>query len=520
MRVTQHSSRGNKNEKGAFGTRHNDRNKIGEAKNIDKTKTADNFVWKYTDNDTTLADKTFTFDEAELKFYNEHFSDVLNSSNESYLKARHKEKVRTMDEWRRDKKHAPEEIILQLGKVGDCPDKLVLKEVIKEYINKLEEFNKKHNNPFTILDYALHQDELGAPHIHLRRVWHYYNEEKNRLEVGQEKALAAAGIPLPSPDKKPGRYNNRKMVFDKYMRTNFVSLAKDYGLEIETKPLPKEEVGLTLEERISKNERTREEKTLELKNREDKIANDEIKISKEKEYLEEAHEEIATWEKDKNITDKFMQQFDFDTNKEILKDSMLSNFDSPEKLKNNCPLQNKGFSKESPFEYACRLIKTVWKGTKKRVHNFQEKYKIIKETVETLYQENLELKRNLKLQEQEHEKDLEEQKQNYENYIYGEKKKTKNNGIYKIGKSIGLIDYANMFCSLDKKTIVNIYNEMKERNIDNVQELLNADFDITRPTEKFLARHFKRGMEIAVEIEAENKKIQKQQKAERSGWSR
>lgn len=286
MRVTQHSSRGNKNEKGAFGTRHNDRNKIGEAKNIDKTKTAGNLVWKYTDGDPTLAGQTFTIDEAELKFYNDHFSEVLNSTNESYLKARHKEKVRTMDEWRRDKKHAPEEIILQLGKVGDCPHKSVFGEIAGAYFRKLTEYCKKLNNPFTILDFALHQDELGAPHIHLRRVWHYYNEEKNRLEVGQEKALAAAGIPLPSPDKKPGRYNNRKMVFDKYMRTIFVSLAKEYGLEIETKPLPKEEVGLTLEERILRNEREREEKELELAKEKQKLAAEKERVTSKEEQAD------------------------------------------------------------------------------------------------------------------------------------------------------------------------------------------------------------------------------------------
>ena len=521
MRVTQHSSRGNKHEKGAFGTRHNDRNKIGEAKNIDKIKTANNVVWKYTDNDPTLAGQTFTIDEAELKFYKDHFSEVLNSTNESYLKARHKEKVRTMDEWRRDKKHAPEEIILQLGKIEDCPHKLVLEKITEAYLNKLDEFNKKHNNPFTILDYALHQDELGAPHIHLRRVWHYYNEEKNRMEVGQEKALTAAGIPLPHPDKKPGRYNNRKMVFDKYMRTIFISIAaKDFGLEIETTPLPKEEVGLTLEERISKNERTREEKTLELENRENKIASDEIKISKEKKYLEEAHEEIATWETVKNKTDEFMQKFDFDTNNEILKDSWLSNFDSPEKLKNTCPLQNKGFSKETPFEYANRLIKFIWKETKQRVKKFQEKYNNLYETVKTLYQEKLELKRNLKLQEQEHKKALEKQKKEYENFIYGEKTIIKKNGISKIKQSIGLINFANMFFSLDKKTIVNIYNEMEKRNIDNVEDLIKADSDNIPSTKKFLARHFKKAMELAVEVEAENKKLQKQQNVEHSGRSR
>ena len=48
-----------------------------------------------------------------------------------------------------------------------------------------------------------------------------------------EKALALMGIPLPPPDKPPGRYNNRKITFDAMNRLMLIEIAKAHGLDIE-----------------------------------------------------------------------------------------------------------------------------------------------------------------------------------------------------------------------------------------------------------------------------------------------
>ena len=47
---------------------------------------------------------------------------------------------------------------------------------------------------------ALHVDEEGAPHIHMRRAW-IYRDENGIESIAQSKTLQAAGIPLPHPEQ-------------------------------------------------------------------------------------------------------------------------------------------------------------------------------------------------------------------------------------------------------------------------------------------------------------------------------
>ena len=53
------------------------------------------------------------------------------------------------------------------------------------------------------------------------------------IEPKQEKALEALGIPLPFPEKKPGRQNNRKITFDSICRELLLSICEEHGLEVE-----------------------------------------------------------------------------------------------------------------------------------------------------------------------------------------------------------------------------------------------------------------------------------------------
>lgn len=94
----------------------------------------------------------------------------------------------------------------------------------------------------------MHQDEQGAPHFHIRRVWYYRDYEKHFCTTGQEEALRRTSLKLPNPEKKEGKKNNRKISFDKMCREKMIEIARKHGMAIEDKPKPKEEVGLTLEE--------------------------------------------------------------------------------------------------------------------------------------------------------------------------------------------------------------------------------------------------------------------------------
>lgn len=480
MRVTQHSGRKHRTGK-AYSTKHNDRNFSSKADNIDREKTADNIVWTWYDKFETKEDGTplHSIDEVELVFYQERYGKQLAATNEKYIKARHKERVKSMDEWRKQIKHAPEEVITQIGKMNDHPDLDLFTKCFQEYLRELEKWNLEHGDVMHILDWSLHQDEIGAPHTHIRRVWDYYNPKTKQFELGQEKALEAAGVPLPHPDKAPGRFNNRKMTFDAEMRTVWQNICKENGLEIETIPLPKNEVGMSLDQKIRQNEEARRQKEIEaeqilkeaeekkkalakeqeefeqqkeienkeieeareeLKNKDaeaQKILDRETSVKEKEEEIKDAHKEIEAWEEDKKKTDEYMKQFDFDANKEILKDSQIKILSTPEQMEENFPLEKTGtFTKETHFEYGNRIVKHLWNWAKKRVQDFQTKYNELKGAVKNLFKENLELKKRNSELEKENKKISESI-----NSIVAEKVRQQSSGIIENAKKEALKEH-------------------------------------------------------------------------------
>ena len=133
-----------------------------------------------------------------------------------------------MDDLLADARICPEETIYQIGKEGDCPPPEVLLVVIQEFMDCIQERFGSHVH---VLDWALHLDET-SPHIHARQVFDIENRY-GEIEPKQEKALEALGIPLPYPDKKPGRQNNRKITFDSICRELLLNICEEHGLEVE-----------------------------------------------------------------------------------------------------------------------------------------------------------------------------------------------------------------------------------------------------------------------------------------------
>lgn len=152
-----------------------------------------------------------------------------------------------MDEWRKKTMHAPEEQLIQIGNIENCPDVETSLQCFNEYLGWLNDWNDEHGNPFFILNWAMHQDEMGAPHVHLRRAWPYLDEETGLTTTDQTKALLKAGILPPDPEKKISKKNNPKTTFDKICREKWIFIARSHGLEIEDTPKPRDEVGKTLE---------------------------------------------------------------------------------------------------------------------------------------------------------------------------------------------------------------------------------------------------------------------------------
>lgn len=235
MRATIHNGR--TSHLGAFTPKHNDRNfDINHAEHIDPERVKNNRYWNWTG-------KEITFEAAEQAFYEKYIRKHLDAQNARYRAQRHAERAKTMDEYRRSPQTCPEEVILQIGKLGDTIPADMMARIIQEQIN----WEQKTFPGVKVLDVALHMDEQGAPHIHERRAW-VYTDKAGNLAISQNKSLEQMGVELPNPNKPRSRFNNRKMSFSRMCREHLLQICREHGLEIEEIPQEKSRSGRTLED--------------------------------------------------------------------------------------------------------------------------------------------------------------------------------------------------------------------------------------------------------------------------------
>lgn len=236
MRATIHNGRTGKD--GAYNTKHNDRQfDIRNAEHIDPERVKNNRYWNWTGNPET------TFEAAERAFYEKHIRRHLDAQNARYRAQRHAERAKTMDEYRKSPQTCPEEVILQIGKLGDTIPADMMARIIQEQIN----WEQQQFPGVKVLDVALHMDEQGAPHIHERRAWIYTDKDGN-LAISQNRSLEQMGVELPNPDKPRSRFNNRKQVFSRMCREHLLQICREHGLKIEEIPQEKSKSGRTLED--------------------------------------------------------------------------------------------------------------------------------------------------------------------------------------------------------------------------------------------------------------------------------
>lgn len=233
-RTTLHNGRKNKQGQ-AYSPKHNDRKfDLDKAEHIDPERTKENVYWHYLQKENPDMD----FSTAEKTFYKDHFEEALSIRNSSYIQHGNKKQVKTLEEYMQE--HCPEETIWMIGNAEDMIPAKILHNIWEEQ----KEWMKTTFPQVTVLDWALHVDEQGAPHIHERHV--FIGHDKKGLEVvGQNKALAEMGISAPNPQKPTGRHNNAKMTYTAICRKHFQELCKLHGLDIEVQPRERSEMGLT-----------------------------------------------------------------------------------------------------------------------------------------------------------------------------------------------------------------------------------------------------------------------------------
>jgi hypothetical protein len=238
MRMTIHNGRAGKN--GTYSPKHNDRNfDISSAEHIDPERMPGNVYWNWT------GKKDISFEDCEKVFYEEHCRAHLDAVNQRHREQRHPERVRDMDAYRTARQTCPEETLLMIGN----RDEHLPPKTLRAICEKLKDWEESTVSGLKVLDMALHVDEEGAPHIHMRKAW-IYRDENGIESIAQSKTLQAAGIPLPHPDKPAGRHNNRKQVFSAMERQALYEICQEYGIEslLETKPRERSRSGREFED--------------------------------------------------------------------------------------------------------------------------------------------------------------------------------------------------------------------------------------------------------------------------------
>ncbi len=233
-RATCHNARFGRN--GVFIPKHNDRKfEYEKSEHIHAEMTSKNLAYINPELDTLVIEGPGTFEDIEKVVYELLFSDYVKHRNERYIRQRHPERCGTVDDLRRSRYYAPQETIYQIGRGEDSIKPTMLSDIIMETNSRMSAEFPNLKNYYLMLDVAIHSDETSV-HAHLRQVW-FYRDKYNDLRPGQDKALERLGIPLPDPSREKGRYNNRKMTFDKIFRENYLTVCKEYGINIEEEPV-------------------------------------------------------------------------------------------------------------------------------------------------------------------------------------------------------------------------------------------------------------------------------------------
>lgn len=230
IKATYHSGRTTKGGK-VFNANHNTYKKTRDGQShIKHDRTEENILYRI-ENNKLKPCRSYDCIEFEKRRYKELFSESLEAKNQRYIRQRHKERCKDIENLYRDPKKCPFEMILQIGKSDDSltfEEKAELSKRVN--IDFIREMHKRFGANFVPLDLSGHYDEI-SPHWHYRAVFVY--QGKDGLEPNQSKALESMGIERPDKTKPIGKHNNPLMTFTEEARTLYYEICERYGLEID-----------------------------------------------------------------------------------------------------------------------------------------------------------------------------------------------------------------------------------------------------------------------------------------------
>lgn len=218
MKVSMHNGR-------EGSATHNDRNfDVSKARNVDAERMAQNCYWSWDGQE---------FRTSELAWY-QRYKAHLDATNQRYIEQRHPEKCRSIEDLYKRRTTKPTETIWQVGNRDDNVSADMLMACYKDFCHRRALRTGDHLH---VMDWAMHADEEGGPHIHERSIWEY-KDDTGHPAIGQNRALSALGYERPNMQAPEGRYNNAKMSYDAEMRALWQETCRDHGLTIDSVPVP------------------------------------------------------------------------------------------------------------------------------------------------------------------------------------------------------------------------------------------------------------------------------------------
>lgn len=236
-----------------FGRYHNDREgeTFSEECHVVPELSKDNIYYNviddvyYTHADAQNGSYT-TFKDAEDTFIKDALKDAYEAQQERYRAHRQYSRCKDIDSWyednRKSGKITVDQMWMQIGNYDDgSVDKDTLYDVVVDYLQQQQDYDRKHNIDCVILDVAIHVDErvngVITPHAHINRIFFGRDKDGRRI-AGQEACFNQSDLLRPDETKKAGHYNNRKMTYTKDSREIYLNVCEAHDIQISREPLP------------------------------------------------------------------------------------------------------------------------------------------------------------------------------------------------------------------------------------------------------------------------------------------
>lgn len=290
MRATMHTGRTRK-DGAAYSVKHNDRNyDLSKSDNVDPELVHKNRYLIVDETGKATTPDGITFDQHEHNMYQKLFGESLEIQNQRYREKSNDKYIKTLDEYRSSPRTCPEEIIMAIGTKDDKIPGKVLTRALNVWLSEMQ---TRYGSNVHLLDIAVHVDEPGGIHAHVR--WVYSKAGKDGRTVSQRGALSELGIERPDMTKPESKYNNAKMAFTEQARALWLdSIERSGGPDIIAAAKIPGKKSMTKEEYIA--EKVRSE-IIDLHTEREQLRQETEKMAVEREQLQQ---EVETLQAEKS----------------------------------------------------------------------------------------------------------------------------------------------------------------------------------------------------------------------------